>query len=299
MFLRSGVRGRRRRRLRPFRPLQPQPLHRRAPRRLSCLGRQRESAPATRATGTPANASWPSPATPTHAWANTRQSALLRDSRSAARAIPGTATTGRERASIADPCSPNPCTTLNRSVCVATGSVALCSCDPGFRDDGAGGCVLADPCSPNPCTAPNRSVCSAAGAVALCSCDDGNRDDGTGGCMEACDPNPCVAPHQHVCSPAPGGFQCSCDPGYVAGTAGCQFEAPASCAKAHDVGDAFEPDECPELARLVLRAAVPRVSQSRSRRRRRLVGGGAQSRPDLAGHGRPNNVEPGARRHCA
>jgi hypothetical protein len=152
-----------------------------------------------------------------------------------------------------DPCEPNPCTEANRSVCKAAGGIAVCSCDAGLRDDGLGHCVGNDPCDPNPCTTPHRTACTASGVTVFCSCDSGFRDDGAGGCVEACAPNPCTAAHQTICGPGPGGFQCSCDYGYVAdGSGRCRFQTPSECLAAHEAGDAYEPDECPELARLVI-----------------------------------------------
>lgn len=111
------------------------------------------------------------------------------------------------------------------------------------------------PCIPNPCVGDHRTTCRASGSTAICSCDPGFRDDGLGGCVDACEPNPCAEPHQHVCATSPSGYACGCDPGYVAGpSGGCAFSAPPNCSRAHLGGDAFEPDECPTLAKL---AALP------------------------------------------
>ncbi|HEY3451299.1 MAG TPA: PPC domain-containing protein [Myxococcales bacterium] len=165
---------------------------------------------------------------------------------------PGYRDDGAGRCVAADPCTPNPCVEPNRSVCKAAGSIAVCACDAGHRDDGTGRCILADPCSPNPCTEANRAVCTASGTSARCGCNPGYRDNGLGACVQACSPNPCTAPHQSVCAAAPAGYQCGCDPGYTpAAGGGCTVAAPAGCTGVHDTGDAYEPDECPALARVV------------------------------------------------
>ncbi|MGC4119685.1 MAG: hypothetical protein QM765_34960 [Myxococcales bacterium] len=159
---------------------------------------------------------------------------------------------GAGRCVLADPCTPNPCVELHRTVCQAAGAFAVCSCEAGWRDDGTGRCIPGDPCSPNPCNGLHRGVCRAAGSTALCSCDDGYRDDGKGNCVDACAPNPCTAPHQGLCTPASGGYKCGCDTGYVpAPGGGCAYVPPATCPRAHSSGDVYEPDECPDMARLV------------------------------------------------
>ncbi len=149
-------------------------------------------------------------------------------------------------------CTPNPCTTPHQSVCSIDQASVVCACDPGYQANGAGGCAAIDPCQPNPCTGAHRAVCRASGSAAICSCDPGFRDDGQGACVDACNPNPCTAPHQGVCSVGPTGFRCGCDTGYVDdGAGGCSFQAPVDCPAAHDTGDAYEPDDCASLARVV------------------------------------------------
>ncbi|MFZ5441175.1 MAG: hypothetical protein ACOZQL_14290 [Myxococcota bacterium] len=156
-------------------------------------------------------------------------------------------------------CAPNPCTQPNRTVCsVATGTVT-CSCDPGFRLDAVGQCVAVMACNPNPCTQPHRTACSDVGGTAVCGCDPGFHDEaGTCVANDVCTPNPCTQPHQTVCAAGDAGVTCACEPGYQPAANGCELPPPPTCNGQHTTGDAFEPDECPSLAKVI----VPGTPQS-------------------------------------
>ncbi len=110
-----------------------------------------------------------------------------------------------------DPCATFRCDTAGRTRCVVEGGLPRCACDEGLEDR-AGLCLPPappDPCDPNPCNEPNRGVCRGVNGVALCGCDEGFE-------LE-------------------GGL--------------CQPFMPITCDDAHEEGDPFEPDECPDLAR--------------------------------------------------
>ena len=66
-----------------------------------------------------------------------------------------------------------------------------------------------------------------------------------------CEPNPCTAPNKTVCSVSGGQAVCACVAGYFPDGDGCKQDPPPDCARRHDLGDSFEPDECPSLARPV------------------------------------------------
>lgn len=79
-------------------------------------------------------------------------------------------------------------------------------------------------------------------------------DDGTGVTpppANPCQPNPCTAPNKTDCSASNGQAVCSCVAGYTPQGDGCQREPTPTCAGEHTLGDAYEPDECPALARAV------------------------------------------------
>ncbi|HEX8702247.1 MAG TPA: pre-peptidase C-terminal domain-containing protein, partial [Myxococcaceae bacterium] len=154
------------------------------------------------------------------------------------------------------PNPPNPCegVVCGPGSCVATGGVAACQCQPGHHAEGLT-CVKDDgpplnPCQPNPCMQPGRTQCSNVNGAPVCSCDPGRVDVG-GQCLvpNSCQPNPCTEPNKTVCEVSSGQVTCSCVPGYVPDGNGCKPDPGASCANQHTTGDAFEPDECPALAR--------------------------------------------------
>ncbi|MCY1077946.1 PPC domain-containing protein [Archangium lansingense] len=66
-----------------------------------------------------------------------------------------------------------------------------------------------------------------------------------------CEPNPCTAPNKTVCSVSSGQAVCACNSGYFPVGDTCEQDPPPDCARRHSQGDAFEPDECPSLARPV------------------------------------------------
>ncbi|HSP79111.1 MAG TPA: PPC domain-containing protein, partial [Myxococcaceae bacterium] len=112
--------------------------------------------------------------------------------------------------------------------------------------------VAANPCEPNPCLHPNRGQCAVVEGQAVCSCDPGTRLLEGGRCEvpHPCQPNPCTTPNQSVCSVSPEGQAvCACDSGYLPDGQGCRLEPRLTCSGEHTSGDAFEPDECPRLAR--------------------------------------------------
>ncbi|MCC6338213.1 MAG: PPC domain-containing protein [Myxococcales bacterium] len=164
---------------------------------------------------------------------------------------------GRGGCVSANPCATNPCTQPHRTVCVASGTTAFCQCDSDFVDR-AGQCVKVEACTPNPCTQPHRGQCSDVGGAAVCGCDVGFEDRGSA-CVpvDPCSSNPCTQPHRSVCtSGGDAGVACGCDMGYELGVTGCELIPPPTCVGQHIAGDAYEPDECPALARDML-AGVP------------------------------------------
>lgn len=155
-------------------------------------------------------------------------------------------------------CTPNPCTQTNRTQCAVNGASVTCSCDPGFSDDGTGRCVAPSVCAPNPCTQPNRGVCTEVAGAAQCGCNPGF-EERAGACvpLSPCMPNPCTRPNETVCSVnADAGTSCACDPGHQPAMNGCEPVPPPTCIAQHTTGDAFEPDECPMLAKPIV-SGVP------------------------------------------
>ena len=80
---------------------------------------------------------------------------------------------------------------------------------------------------------------------------DGRRRDGRHAAANPCQPNPCTAANKTVCSASNGQAVCSCVAGYTPQGDGCQREPTPTCTGEHTLGDAYEPDECPALARPV------------------------------------------------
>ncbi|WP_224363903.1 PPC domain-containing protein [Hyalangium versicolor] len=66
-----------------------------------------------------------------------------------------------------------------------------------------------------------------------------------------CEPNPCTQPNKTICSVSDGQAVCACVSGYVPEGDGCKPEQTITCEGQHSTGDAFEPDECPALARSI------------------------------------------------
>ncbi|MFL5351085.1 PPC domain-containing protein [Archangium sp.] len=101
-----------------------------------------------------------------------------------------------------------------------------------------------------------RYVVTAVALVVLCAGCPGKigTDDGTDVTpppANPCQPNPCTAPNKTDCSVSNGKAVCACVAGYTPQGDGCQREPTPTCAGQHSLGDAFEPDECPALARMV------------------------------------------------
>jgi photosystem II stability/assembly factor-like uncharacterized protein len=112
---------------------------------------------------------------------------------------------------------------------------------------------VVDPCDGFTCEAPGRSVCVVQAGVPRCACDEG-LEDREGLCLSPLPPDPCASgpctePHRGVCTPVAGSAVCSCDEGHELEGEACQPLMPVTCETAHTEGDAFEPDECPALAR--------------------------------------------------
>ncbi|MBI3183679.1 MAG: pre-peptidase C-terminal domain-containing protein [Myxococcales bacterium] len=140
--------------------------------------------------------------------------------------------------------------------CVLDVDRPACICDEGFTAD-ALACVPDGSrprgvCAPNPCNEPRRSQCREVAGAARCECDPDSYEV-SGSCVPktACSPNPCTGANQTTCSLVGGSAVCSCDPGYSPEGNGCGAEPVFSCADQHtgSLSDAFEPDECPSLAK--------------------------------------------------
>ncbi|MBX5482481.1 MAG: hypothetical protein IRZ16_11695 [Myxococcaceae bacterium] len=146
-------------------------------------------------------------------------------------------------------------------LCGVVALVVACSPTPppGPPDAGA-----ADPCTPNPCGEAHRTVCTTdASGAPSCACDPGFHDV-AGACIadSPCDPNPCIQPHKTVCSLVGSVAACGCDPGFVEDDHGDCVPSPDDCSAQHVTGDAFEPDECPTLARDIGGSGTQRESHT-------------------------------------
>ena len=141
--------------------------------------------------------------------------------------------------------------------CVEPDGRAACECEPDHHAEGLT-CVAdlappRDPCTLNPCQQPGRTQCANVEGKAVCGCDPGLEPQPDGACVKpnACEPNPCTTPNKTDCTVSNGQAVCACVSGYVPEGDACQPEPAVTCAAQHTTGDAFEPDECPALARPV------------------------------------------------
>ncbi len=118
--------------------------------------------------------------------------------------------------------------------------------DEGPPDAGA-------PCERFACQNPGRTRCVVEDGRPRCACDEGLEEQGplcvTPTPPDPCVPNPCTQLHRSVCLNFSGEPRCLCDEGYELEGPTCRPLIPVDCTGAHTDGDAFEPDECPELAR--------------------------------------------------
>ncbi|MDY7229149.1 pre-peptidase C-terminal domain-containing protein [Hyalangium rubrum] len=153
----------------------------------------------------------------------------------------------------------NPCEglTCGAGRCIDDAGRAACECDSGYHAEGLT-CVKdneppKNPCEPNPCIQPNRGVCHNVSGQAVCECNPGTQEGPGGACIipSPCEPNPCTQPNKTDCSVSNGQAVCACVSGYVPDGEACKPEQTVSCTGQHSEGDAFEPDECPALARAV------------------------------------------------
>lgn len=153
---------------------------------------------------------------------------------------------------VKDPCLGVTCS--GQGTCTSRGTEAVCLCNLGYISKNAA--CEADPkqvdaCLNNPCQ--GGRVCRSSAGQAVCECALGFIEIGDV-CRRqtACTPNPCALPHQTVCTVTGGAAVCSCDPGYAALEIGCTATPVYDCARQHQgtaADDAFEPDECPSLAK--------------------------------------------------
>lgn len=153
-----------------------------------------------------------------------------------------------------DPCKDVTCS--NAGYCVPSNGEAQCICNTTYVPKGLE-CVpatTADVCVNDPCRGLNGKECTAVNGIPQCLCP-GDTYEVDGGCLPrgACAPNPCTSANKNTCTDNAGSPVCSCNAGYAPlADAGCDSDRVYDCSKAHDGGvndDAFEPDECPTLAK--------------------------------------------------